>query len=129
MVESFITWVFPMGFGQDLLDLLTLNAWPYNFVVVIAAMLAQLPGDLQMIVQAGTVDQTNEEDMANSLQAQFHAGAQVVQFFVELLVVALATFIYIDAVPLLVLAMWSSLTLHGVAIAAYDYYLIDYLYV
>jgi hypothetical protein len=44
-----------------------------------------------------------------------------------MLVVALATFIYIDAAPFLVLAMWSSLSLHGVAIAAYDYYLIDYL--
>jgi hypothetical protein len=49
-VESFITWVFPYGFGQDLLDLLTLNAWPYNFVIVLAAMIAQLSGDIQMLV-------------------------------------------------------------------------------
>lgn len=126
-VESFITWVFPNGFGQDLLDLLTLNAWPYNLVVVLAAMLAQLPGDIQMLVQAALVDQTNEEDMANSLQAQFHAGAQPVQWLVELIIVLLATFVYIDTVPLLVLSMWSSLSLHGIAIFAYDYYLIDYL--
>jgi hypothetical protein len=40
VVGSFITWVFPGGLGQDLLDLLTLNGWPYNFIVVIAAMIA-----------------------------------------------------------------------------------------
>jgi hypothetical protein len=119
--------VFPNGFGQDLLDLLTLNAWPYNFIVVIAAMLAQLPGDVQMIVQAGLVDQSNEDEMAYSLQAQFHAAAQPVQWLVELIVVFLATFVYIDVVPHLVHSMWLSLTLHGIAIFAYDYYLIDYL--
>ena len=49
------------------------------------------------------------------------------QWIIELMVVLLATFVYIDTVPLLVLSMWSSLSLHGVAIFAYDYYLIDYL--
>jgi len=65
--------------------------------------------------------------MANSLQAQFHAGAQAVQWLVEFILVLLVTFVYIDTVPLLVLSMWSSLSLHGVAVLAYDYYLIDYL--
>lgn len=51
------------------------------------------------------------------------------QFSVEFFIVALATFVYADAVPLLVLAMWNSLTLHGVATAAYGYYLMDYLYI
>ena len=50
MVGNHLQWIFPNGTGQSIQDALTLQGWPWNFIVIVFAMIAQLPGDIQMIV-------------------------------------------------------------------------------
>ncbi len=60
-VQNFITRVFRNSLWEDLLCLDSLFYWPFNLFVITLAIMVQIQGDAQMIVQAGLVDQSNED--------------------------------------------------------------------